>query len=170
MLAVRAVVGCIRALSTSRAATTSSVSTSTANPASNKVSSSVRTLGSQGLSDFVDASVPFGEVVTAKVGRAWRAAEFRLKSFDDLWKLWFVLLKERNMLESEKLKYKSAHMNTSTVNDRIKKVKLSQARLKFVVWERKLDQDRAKGIVPSKKAQEEKDLAKGKKRKAASHY
>ena len=71
-----------------------------------------------------------------QTGRAWKAEELRLKSHDDLHKLWYVLLIEKNKLKSDQLMsiqmgqifYGSSHMI---------KVRLSMTRLLTVVNERK---------------------------------
>ncbi|XP_045124394.1 39S ribosomal protein L47, mitochondrial-like [Portunus trituberculatus] len=51
----------------------------------------------QGLKEFFDDEKNWGEM-EVKVGRAWKIEELRIKSNEDLHKLWFVLLKEKNML------------------------------------------------------------------------
>ena len=78
-------------------------------------------------------------VVSFQAGRSWRASELRLKSFDDLHALWFVLLKERNMLETERIKARalSEHMENPS---RLRKVRVSMARLKTVLRERRIEE------------------------------
>lgn len=71
----------------------------------------------------------------ASTGRDWQAKELRLKSWDDLHKLWHVLLKERLMLKSEQLKFKATGTPMPAPR-RITKVRKSMARIKHVLSER----------------------------------
>jgi hypothetical protein len=69
-------------------------------------------------------------------GRSWRAEELRLKSHDDLHKLWYVLLKEKNKLKSDFLISQQLTQQFYGYTDLVK-VRLSMARLLTVVNERK---------------------------------
>jgi len=65
----------------------------------------------------------------------WRCSDLRLKSFDDLQKLWFVLLKERNMLLTYRQQC-SATQSRMANPERLAKVKKSMAHIKMVLGER----------------------------------
>lgn len=86
------------------------------------------------LSEFFEDEKLRGEKII-RVGREWRKDELRLKSNSDLHKLWFVLLKERNMLLTmeEAFKDKMAPMPNP---ERMDKVELSMEHLEEVVRER----------------------------------
>lgn len=93
----------------------------------------------RGLDDFF---VSFPELDNQKnpiypaVGRSWRTDELRQKSFDDLHKLWWVLLKERNSLAIER--HSARAKGAMIINpSRIRKVRLSMNRIRVVLGERK---------------------------------
>lgn len=88
----------------------------------------------RGLEEFFDVPTKEGDAPPV-VGRGWEASELRTKSFDDLHKLWFVLLKERTMLQSEKGRRK-ADGQAMPNPTRITKVRKSMARIKQVLSER----------------------------------
>lgn len=71
-----------------------------------------------------------------KSGRAWRAEELRLKNHEDLHRLWYVLLKEKNKLKSDFLMCKQLGQIFYGHND-LTKVALTMSRLLTVVNERK---------------------------------
>uniref|UniRef100_A0A0D9WLB2 Large ribosomal subunit protein uL29m n=1 Tax=Leersia perrieri TaxID=77586 RepID=A0A0D9WLB2_9ORYZ len=68
-------------------------------------------------------------------GRSWKASELRLKSWDDLQKLWYVLLKEKNMLMTQRQMLHSENMRFPNP-ERVSKVKKSMCRIKHVLTER----------------------------------
>lgn len=63
-------------------------------------------------------------VFNVLLGRAWKAQELRQKSFEDLHKLWYVLLKERNLLATQREEAKRLKMPKQiwTNEGRMKKV------------------------------------------------
>ncbi|XP_073118072.1 uncharacterized protein [Elaeis guineensis] len=68
-------------------------------------------------------------------GRSWKASELRLKSWDDLNKLWYVLLKEKNMLMTQRQMLHAQNLRFPNP-ERISKVRKSMCRIKHVLTER----------------------------------
>ncbi|KAL0904307.1 hypothetical protein M5K25_026399 [Dendrobium thyrsiflorum] len=68
-------------------------------------------------------------------GRGWKASELRLKSWDDLHKLWYVLLKEKNMLMTQRQMLHAQNLRFPNP-ERIPKVRKSMCRIKHVLTER----------------------------------
>ena len=60
----------------------------------------------------------------------------RQKCFSDLHKLWFVLLKEKNLLLTERLHARTTGQSQFRNPMRLRKVKLGMARIKVVLGER----------------------------------
>ncbi|CAI5470887.1 unnamed protein product [Closterium sp. Yama58-4] len=88
-----------------------------------------------GLADFFEQGrTPDAPVTT---GRGWQAWELRHKSFEDLHALWYVLLKEKNLLYSQKQMLQSQGRRMVQPH-RIRLVKASMCRIKQVLTERAL--------------------------------
>merc|ERR1712110_816293 len=86
------------------------------------------------LMEFFDRKENWGEEQTI-TGRPYRKDELRIKSNEDLHKLWYVLLKERNMLLTMQAEY--ARNNELFPNpERIEKVEESMENILAVVKER----------------------------------
>jgi len=86
------------------------------------------------IMEFFDKEENWG-VDKIRVGRSWQKEELRLKSNEDLHKLWYILLKERNMLLTMEQAYKDAVMPMPN-EERIDKVQESMENLEVVVRER----------------------------------
>lgn len=84
--------------------------------------------------EFFDDEKNWG-ALEVKSGRSWTRDELRIKSNSDLHKLWFVLLKERNMLLTMEEDAK-AECRLFPSPERIDKVEESMENLESVVRER----------------------------------
>uniref|UniRef100_A0A914HPB0 Large ribosomal subunit protein uL29m n=1 Tax=Globodera rostochiensis TaxID=31243 RepID=A0A914HPB0_GLORO len=91
------------------------------------------------LAEFFDRPENWGKRGTLdpsdRPGRSWTEEELRLKSNSDLHKLWYVLLKERNMLMTMDHAYKVRFLDMPNP-ERIARVKESMDRLEAIVHER----------------------------------
>ncbi|XP_042339768.1 39S ribosomal protein L47, mitochondrial [Plectropomus leopardus] len=88
----------------------------------------------RGLEEFFDLPENWGQS-DVKSGAPWTAKQLRTKSNEDLHKLWYVLLKEKNMLLT--LQQESRRQKVLMPSpERIRKVERSLIRLETVVNER----------------------------------
>ncbi|KAI4735843.1 MRP-L47-domain-containing protein [Aureobasidium sp. EXF-12298] len=71
-------------------------------------------------------------------GRAWTIVELRAKDFEDLHKLWWVCVRERNRLSTERVERNRAEAGYGDweSEEREKEVKLTQRAIKHVLTER----------------------------------
>ncbi|KAG9288358.1 hypothetical protein G9A89_021389 [Geosiphon pyriformis] len=90
---------------------------------------------------FIDGKKALASLEDLKVGRSWRAAELRKKGFEDLHKLWYILLKERNLLATMKQEAKRFNKYEDLWAEAFQKRNLkcvkAMARIKFVLSERR---------------------------------
>ncbi|KAL1933576.1 hypothetical protein VTP01DRAFT_7666 [Rhizomucor pusillus] len=96
----------------------------------------------KGLYQFFENGEALPKRITT--GRSWTAKELRQKSFEDLHKLWYVLLKERNVLATQRGEARRQQLSTDVFDnsDRMKKVRKSMARIKLVLNERQREYEK----------------------------
>ncbi|CAL1593588.1 unnamed protein product [Knipowitschia caucasica] len=92
------------------------------------------TICRRGLDEFFDFPENRGEA-TVKSGAPWTAKQLRTKSNEDLHKLWYVLLKEKNMLLTLEQEARRQRLPMPSP-ERIRKVERSMIRLETIVSER----------------------------------
>ncbi|KAK2835474.1 hypothetical protein Q5P01_015958 [Channa striata] len=92
------------------------------------------TVSRRGLDEFFDFPENWGET-NVKSGAPWTARQLRVKSNEDLHKLWYVLLKEKNMLLTLEQEARRQKVQMPSP-ERLRKVERSMIRLETVVNER----------------------------------
>ncbi|KAJ7044126.1 mitochondrial 39-S ribosomal protein L47 (MRP-L47)-domain-containing protein [Mycena alexandri] len=93
----------------------------------------------------------FSDPTIKYTGRSWEASELRLKSFKDLHTLWYVLLREANLLatQREEMRRIGLPRDRFPLHNRVNsaKVRKSMARIKAVMNERRLAYEGALALV-----------------------
>ncbi|KAF7658399.1 hypothetical protein LDENG_00013670 [Lucifuga dentata] len=88
----------------------------------------------RGLEEFFDLPENWGET-TVKSGAPWTVKQLRTKSNEELHKLWYVLLKEKNMLLTVEQEARRQRVQMPSP-ERLRKVERSMIRMETVVKER----------------------------------
>ncbi|CAJ2667664.1 39S ribosomal protein mitochondrial-like [Trifolium pratense] len=91
------------------------------------------------LQEFFEGDRDLDNEKPVVYGRSWKASELRLKSWDDLQKLWYVLLKEKNMLMTQRQMLHAQNLRFPNP-ERLPKVRKSMCRIKHVLTERAIDE------------------------------
>ncbi|TPX48153.1 hypothetical protein SeMB42_g01771 [Synchytrium endobioticum] len=107
-----------------------------------------------GLGDFFDDQHAGWRWKDDPLGRPWEASELRNKSFEDLHKLWYVCIKEQNLLASqaeEARRYRLVFPHVA----RMKRLRMTMSRIKLVLWERHQQYNQALNIVTREAKREE---------------
>ncbi|KAK4437175.1 39S ribosomal protein L47, mitochondrial [Sesamum alatum] len=91
------------------------------------------------LEEFFEADRNPDDEKPVVYGRSWKASELRLKSWDDLNKLWYVLLKEKNMLMTQRQMLHAQNLRFPNP-ERLPKVRKSMCRIKHVLTERAMEE------------------------------
>ncbi|CAI9762789.1 unnamed protein product [Fraxinus pennsylvanica] len=112
---------------------------SEASAAGAAASSSSTTYKHNPLEEFFDTTRSPDDDKPVVYGRSWKAPELRLKSWDDLNKLWYVLLKEKNMLMTQRQMLHAQNLRFPNP-ERIPKVRKSMCRIKQVLTERAIEE------------------------------
>jgi len=106
---------------------------------------------STGRGTFVRVAVEPRDQVRSISGRSWSAAELRRKSFHDLHTLWYLVLRERNLLATQRAELGRLLLPPSQqelIRERIRKCKKTHARIKLVMSERRRGYERAIASLP----------------------
>ncbi|GAV81020.1 MRP-L47 domain-containing protein [Cephalotus follicularis] len=91
------------------------------------------------LEEFFEADRSQDNDKPVVYGRSWKASELRLKSWDDLNKLWYVLLKEKNMLMTQRQMLHAQNLRFPNP-ERLPKVRKTMCRIKHVLTERAIEE------------------------------